>query len=88
VLRHNAGHVGDKYGRLAAACGLPPSADLAAEIEGLNTRIGLPNSLAGMGIPTGKVDAIAAQAQADHSTPTNPRGMTTDAYAALLRAAL
>src|SRR4051812_13795054 len=40
VLRFNAGHVGDKYHRLAAAMGLPAATDLAVEIEALNARLG------------------------------------------------
>src|SRR3954462_644420 len=51
VLRFNAGHVGDKYERLAASMGLARDADLAAETEGLNARIGLPRSLRAMGVP-------------------------------------
>src|SRR4051812_14622658 len=51
VLRFNAGHVGDKYERLAACMGLGRDADLAAEIEGLNARLGLPSSLRAMGVP-------------------------------------
>lgn len=88
VLRHNAGHVGDKYPRLAAAMGLPQDANLAAEIEALNTRLGLQNSLVGMGIREDSIGHIAVQSQNDHSTGTNPRVMTSDDYAALLRCAL
>jgi 4-hydroxybutyrate dehydrogenase len=84
VLRLNAGHAGDKYARLAAACGLPVTADLATEIERLNGRIGLPASLAGLGIPASLTGLIAARAEADHSTPTNPRPVNAADYATLL----
>ncbi|MGL4728598.1 MAG: iron-containing alcohol dehydrogenase [Bosea sp. (in: a-proteobacteria)] len=88
VLRHNAGHVGDKYARLAAAMGLPAGAEIAVEIEMLNRSIGLPASLAGMGVSEALVDHLAVQAQNDHSTGTNPRPMTVPDYAAILRAAI
>ena len=44
VLRFNEGHVGDKYERLREALGLAPGADLAAFVEGLNSRLGLPEA--------------------------------------------
>jgi 4-hydroxybutyrate dehydrogenase len=85
VLRHNASHAGDKYKGLMAAMGLDPKGDLSADIAALNTRIGLPASLSGMGIRADLVDYIAQQSQNDHSTATNPRPMTVADYAALLR---
>jgi 4-hydroxybutyrate dehydrogenase len=88
IIRHNAAHVGDKYQRLLAAMGLDPAGDLAAEIEALNRRIGLPASLAGMGIRADMVEYLAQQAQNDHSTSTNPRPMTVEDYAMLLRGVL
>jgi 4-hydroxybutyrate dehydrogenase len=88
VLRHNRGHVGDRYERLAQAVGLPPGSDLAQAVEALNERIGLPNSLAGLGLTEAVVRPVAERAQADHSTATNPRPMSVEAYEGLLRAAL
>jgi alcohol dehydrogenase class IV len=88
VLRFNAGHAGDKESRLAAAMGLSGNADLASFIEGLNARIGLPRSLAGLGIPEAAVPGIAAKAERDHSTPTNPRPIAAGDYAAILRGSL
>ena len=84
VLRFNAGHVGDKYERLAASMGLARDADLAAEIEGLNARIGLPRSLRAMGVPESVIPEMADKAEKDHSTPTNPRPCSAADYAALM----
>jgi hypothetical protein len=85
VLRFNAGHVGDKYERLAQAMGLDAGADLAAFIEDLNARIGLPKSLREMGVPAGVIPEMAAKAEKDHTNPTNPRKATAADYGALLR---
>jgi len=85
VLRFNAGHVGDKYGRLAYAMGLAPDADLAAFIEDLNARIGMPRSLREMGVPDSVIPEMAAKAERDHCTGTNPRPVRADDYAAIMR---
>src|SRR5215208_808697 len=84
VLRFNADHVGDKYERLAASMGLARDADLAAEIESLNARIGLPRSLRAMGVPESVIPEMADKAEKDHSTPTNPRPCSAADYAALM----
>jgi alcohol dehydrogenase class IV len=84
VLRFNASHVGDKYERLALAMGLGAGADLAAFVEELSARIGLPGSLRGMGVPASSVPDMALKAERDHSTATNPRPTTAADYAALL----
>ncbi|HVL71764.1 MAG TPA: iron-containing alcohol dehydrogenase [Beijerinckiaceae bacterium] len=85
VLRFNAGHVGDKYARLAQAMGLSPDTDLAAWVEDLNARLGLPASLRAMGVPARVIPDIADKAEKDHSTPSNPRPCTAQDYAAMLR---
>jgi len=85
VLRFNAGHVGDKYERLAACMGLARDADLATEIEGLNARLGLPGSLGALGVPESVIPEMADKAEKDHSTPTNPRPCSAADYAALMR---
>jgi alcohol dehydrogenase class IV len=88
VLRFNEGHVGDKYARLALAMGLAPDADLADAIEALNARMGLPGSLAAMGVPEAVVPEMAGKAERDHSTPTNPRPVTAADYEAMMRGSL
>jgi len=88
VLRFNTGHVGDKYTRLRRVLGLAPDADLAAFIEDLNARLGLPPSLGAMGVKPEMIPELAEQAVFDHSTPTNPRPVDRMAYEMLYRAAL
>ena len=88
VLRFNAGHAGDKYGRLAVAMGLAPETDLAAFVDDLNVRLGLPASLRQMGVPVAVVPEMADKAERDHSTPTNPRPITAADYAQLMRDSL
>lgn len=85
VIHHNQEAAPEKMARLAAAMGLD---DLETGIAALNADIGLPASLAGMGIDEGIVPAMAERAMADHSTATNPRPMTVESYAALLRSVL
>jgi len=88
VLRYNAGHVGDKYERLAAAMGLTAGADLAAEIEALNRRLGLPANLREMGVTDDVIPRMVEGAFADHSTASNPRPVDAAGYEALFAAAM
>ena len=88
VLRFNAPSVGDKYTRLAAAMGLADGADLAAAIEGLNLRLGLPSSLRAMGVTEAHRERAVAGALADHSTASNARPVGRAEYEALFDAAL
>ena len=87
VLRFNAGHVGDKYGRLQAAMKLRPDETLDGAISALNRRIGLPAGLDAMGVPEQVIPAMIAGALADHSTATNPRPLQADDFARLFREA-
>lgn len=85
VLRYNAGHAGDKYERLAVAMGLAPDTDLAAFVEALNQRIGMPADLSSMGVTAAVIDDIAVKSERDHSTATNPHKITATEYASILR---
>lgn len=87
VLRFNAGHVGDKYARLAAAMGLPEGADLADAVAGLSRDIGLPATLSAMGTPRDVLPKMAQMAVLDHSTATNPRPAGAGDYLGLLEEA-
>jgi alcohol dehydrogenase class IV len=86
VLRANADVIGEKIVRLNAALGLSRDADLASEIEALNRRIGLPESLTVMGVTEAMVPGVVRRALADHSHATNPRVLTADDYQAILAA--
>lgn len=88
VLRFNAGHVGDKYDRLAAAMEVGPGLEIADYVAGLNARLLLPASLREMGVPEEVVPAMAEKAERDHSTPTNPRPITAADYEAMMRESL
>ena len=88
VLRANADVIGEKIARLNAAVGLSPDADLAAEIEALNRRIGLPDRLSAMGVTTAALPGVIQRALTDHSHATNPKPLTADDYSAILAAKL
>ena len=88
MLRYNAGHVGDKYERLAVAMGLPAGADLAEAIEVLNQRLGLPANLRAMGVTDEVIPRMVEGAVADHSTASNPRPVDAGGYEALFAAAM
>ena len=64
--------------------GVTAGTDLAAFVEDLNARIGLPGSLREMGVPASSIPEMALKAERDHSTATNPRPTTAADYAALL----
>ena len=84
VLRFNADAAAGKYRALRAAMGLAAGDDLAAAVEELNQRLGLPASLADMGVPESVLPEIANAAVNDHCTATNPRSATASDYLALL----
>lgn len=88
VLRFNEGHVGDKYDRLRAAMGLAGDVELAAAVEALNDRLGLPASLRDMGVAEDVIDRMVEGAVADHSSATNPRPASADDYRSLFAAAM
>ncbi len=84
VLRFNAGHAGRKYEALRGALGLADGADLADAVASLAARLGLPRSLAAMGVGRDVLPAVARGAVADHSTATNPRLASEADYLQLL----
>ena len=73
VLRFNRNYVGDKYSRILRAMGKNQSSDLANEIEKLNEKIGMPGSLAEMGVTEDMIPELIAHAMTDPSNITTPR---------------
>ena len=88
VLRFNAPHVGDKLDRLRAAMGLPKDADLAAELEGMSARLGIPRTLTALGVTEQILPKVVEYALADHSHATNPVPPSPADYLAMLHAVM
>jgi 4-hydroxybutyrate dehydrogenase len=87
VLEFNEEHSGPKYDVIRQRIGLNPSESLANYIRSLNARLGMPATLAEMGVPRECFSAVAQSATADHSSATNPRSANVDDYRAILEAA-
>jgi alcohol dehydrogenase class IV len=90
VLRANATAIGPVASRLARYLDLPGSG-LDAVIDWvleLRSRIGIPETLAGIGIDAGRAHEIGRMAVADPSASTNPIHFSEDQYAAILERAV
>ena len=72
----------------AAAFGASDGTALAAAIRALNTRIGLPSGLAGMGISRDTFTMVIDNALKDHCRATNPRVATRADYLSMLEASM
>ncbi|MCR9195565.1 MAG: iron-containing alcohol dehydrogenase [Hyphomonas sp.] len=85
VLRFNAPWIGERLAPLARAIGLAHADGLADAVASKVTSLGLPTSLAAMGVPDTIVDDVAAAAVRDHSNATNPRPLKVPDYTVILR---
>ncbi len=88
VLRFNRNYVGDKYSRILRAMGKNQSSDLANEIEKLNEKIGVPGSLAEMGVTEDMIPELIAHAMTDPSNITTPRVPDLDEWEKLFLEAI
>ena len=88
VLRFNRNYVGDKYSRILRAMGKNQSSDLANEIEKLNEKIGMPGSLAEMGVTEDMIPELIAHAMTDPSNITTPRVPDLDEWEKLFLEAI
>ena len=88
MLEFNGPAVSHRYPDLADAMGMPAYADLAEELAKLGERLGLPSTLAAMGVDAEAIERAAPHAEKDHTNGTNPRRATASDYRELMRAAL
>lgn len=80
VLRFNAPDIADKVPAMAQAMGLEDTGfdTFHAHICGLLDQIGIPKTLADIGVPADCAPRIAAKAIQDSAAGTNPRALTVE----------
>jgi alcohol dehydrogenase class IV len=88
VLDWNAPACAGKYAAIRRRLGLSPDASLAAFFAELSAGLGLPRTLAAIGVLPEDLPRVAEAATRDHSSATNPRPCTAADYLALLEAAM
>lgn len=84
VLRFNQPVAGAHYPKLAAAMGVGEGVSLDRFISELTRELGLPTTLAAMGVERSWLPQVAEWAVADHTTATNARKANAADYMALL----
>jgi|TARA_B110000014_G_scaffold262133_1_gene255445 alcohol dehydrogenase class IV len=80
ILRFNCGHVGNKYERIARAMGKNENADIANEIEKLNSEIGLPKNLGEMGVEIDMIPYLVEHSLSDVCNFTTPKNPSSKEY--------
>lgn len=90
VIAHNRASIAEKCERLSAYLGLgTPGVDGVMEwILDLRKQFDIPHTAKELGVDPDRVDEIAAAAEKDPSTGSNPKPMTASDMAAVLRNAL
>lgn len=78
----------DKLNRLAKAMGLGSGAEVAPSLRAMTERLGLPTSLAQLGVTREMFPDIVKGALKDHSHKTNPRAASESDYLAMLEASM
>jgi len=90
VIAHNRAAIVDKCDRLSAYLALPKRGvdGVMDWVLELRERFAVPHTLAGLGVDDARVDEIAAAAEADPSTPSNPLPVDAAAMKSMFLAAL
>lgn len=82
VLRFNSTACPQKITQMCEAVGChtgnDPGDSLARWFEAYTRNLNIPQTLSQLHVTTADVEPLATAAHADHSTPTNPRGLTSD----------
>jgi hypothetical protein len=89
VIRFNASAESiqkqERLARMAQAMGLDSAADVAAAVQAMTARLGLPTGLRALGVGEAMFDQIIHHALLDHCHKTNPRIASPDDYRQMLR---
>ncbi len=90
VLAYNRPVIDDKLARLAAWLGLTrrTSSAIVEWVLDLREAIGIPHTLAALGVKEEHAAAFAKMAEADPSTPSNPRAVAAPEFEQLYRNAI
>lgn len=90
VIAHNRASILEKCDRLAAYLALPKGGvdGVMDWVLDLRERFGIPHTLAGLGVDDARVDEIAAAAEADPSTESNPMPVNAADMKAMFLAAV
>ncbi len=89
VLQFNKPEIADRLGQAANYLGIAGGFDgFCAYVDALNASLGIPKTLAGLGVENPDIDRIVAGALADPSTGGNPVEMTKENTTKLLLACL
>ena len=84
VLRFSEGVAPEKYARLKRCFGIAASADLADAVSELNAKLGIPQTLSGLGVTGDMVPDIVKYALTDLAHLTAVKKPTADEYEALV----
>lgn len=89
VLDFNRAAIEERIARLSAWLGLAASFDAFKDwLLALRKEIGIPHTLAGLGVDDARIEEIAAMAIVDPTAGGNPLPLTADAAKTIFRAAL
>lgn len=83
VMRINRDVAPEKMSCIEAALGIKEG-DLPTALADLNTQLGIPKGLRGLGVREENFDYIIERAMADHSHGTNPQQLTANQYRQLI----